>query len=282
MAGLSTKAIKNRIKSMHSTRQITNAMELVAASKLRSAQQKALSTRYYFETLYEAMQDIAGATASFVSPFLRGTDAKKPLYVVIAGDRGLAGGYNSNVFRTCSVIPKGCKVFPIGKRSLEYFAKRDYEVVSTNYIEAAAVEAGDCFSIANLLAEGFLAGDYDSIYIVYTKFNSILSQTPQIMQLLPFVLEKREDKKPSSSMLYEPNEEELFNSIVPEYIGGVLFGALCESIASEQAARRQAMNSATKNADEIIDNLNLAFNRARQGAITQEITEIVAGSNALD
>lgn len=279
MAGLSTKAIKNRIKSMNSTRQITKAMELVAASKLRSAQQKAVSIKAYFETFYNAMQEIAASSSDFESPFLVSTKGEKPLYIVIAGDRGLAGGYNSNVFRMSVGMPSNAKVIPVGKRSLEHFKKRTFEVVTDRYIEAAALDSDECYSMAKLAADGFLKGEYDSVYIIYTNFNNLISQTTEKLQLLPFALDDTE-KIRSTSVIYEPSSETIFNQIVPEYLGGLIFGALCKSIASEQASRRQAMNSATKNADEIIAELDLQFNRARQDAITQEITEIVAGSNA--
>jgi len=279
MAGLSTKAIKNRIKSMNSTRQITKAMELVAASKLRGAQNKAVAIKDYFTTYYEAMQDIAASTSDFVSEFLKTTDGVRPLYIVIAGDRGLAGGYNSNVFRMTIGIPEEACVIPIGKRSVEHFTKRSFEIVTDDYAEAASLTSDDCYSIAALAADGFLNGKYDSVYIIYTDFINLLSQSTERIQILPLSLEKKEGPR-SQRVLYEPSAEAVFNRIVPEYLGGLLYGALSKSIASEQASRRQAMNSATKNADEIIAQLDLQYNRARQGAITQEITEIVAGSNA--
>ena len=278
MAGLSTKAIKNRIKSMSSTRQITKAMELVATSKLRGAQAKAVAIKEYFTTFYDTMQDIAASTANFESKFVRPTEGKKPLYIVIAGDRGLAGGYNSNVFRTTIGIPPEARVLPIGKRSVDHFKKRSFEVVTEDYLVAADLTIDDCYSIADLASEGFMKGQYDSVYIIYTNFINLLTQTPEVLQLLPLSMEVGEGPK-SEKILYEPGAETVFNRIVPEYLGGLIYGALSKSIASEQAARRQAMNSATKNADEIIAKLDLQYNRARQGAITQEITEIVAGSN---
>ncbi len=264
---------------MNSTRQITKAMELVAASKLRGAQQRAVAVKEYFSTFYQAMQDIAASSSNFETKFLCPTPGEKPLYIVIAGDRGLAGGYNSNVFRMTIGMPQNAKVIPIGKRSVEFFKKRRFELVTDDYTEAAVLTTADCYSIADLAAEGFLKGEYDSLYIIYTNFINLLSQEVERLQLLPLTLEDAEGPK-SQKVLYEPDAETVFNRIVPEYLGGLIFGALSKSIASEQAARRQAMNSATKNADEIIAELDLQFNRARQGAITQEITEIVAGSNA--
>ena len=230
MAGLSTKAIKNRIKSMQSTRQITKAMELVAASKLRSAQAKAISSRPYFQTLYAAMDEIADTNNDFSSPYLHANPDGKPVYVV-----------------------------------------------TESYAEAASVSIGDCYTIAKMLADGFLDGSFGKLTLGYTNFVSMLSQTPSTLDLLPLRV-STEKRKTQNAILYEPGSEAVFNAIVPEYLGGVLYGALCESTASEQAARRTAMDSATKNADEIIDDLNLRYNRARQGAITQEITEIVAGA----
>lgn len=279
MAGLSAKAIKNRIKSMTSTRQITKAMELVAASKLRSAQQRAENVKEYFDTFYAAMQDIAESSTDFESKFIGATAGLKPLYIVIAGDRGLAGGYNSNIFRTCIGMPGNAVVAPIGKRSVEFFNKRHFDILTEDYTEAAVLRTEDCYSLANVVAQDFLVGKYDSVFIVYTNFVNIMRQEPKIAQLLPLTLEKKEGPQ-TQKAIYEPDGEQLFNQIVPEYLGGIIFSALCKSIASEQASRRQAMNSASKNADEIIADLDLQYNRARQGAITQEITEIVAGSNA--
>lgn len=264
---------------MNSTRQITKAMELVAASKLRGAQQKAVAVKSYFETFYGAMQDIAASSADFSSKFVKCTKSEKPLYIVFAGDRGLAGGYNSNVFRMCSCIGDNAVIVPVGKRSVEYFKKRNYKLLTENYIQAAEIETADCYSLANIIAKSFLDDEFDSVYVIYTDFKNLITQTTEKLQLLPLSLEVKEGIR-GETTVYEPGPEELFNQIVPEYLGGLLYGALCKSIASEQASRRQAMNSATKNADEIIADLDLQFNRARQGAITQEITEIVAGSNA--
>ena len=278
MAGLSTKAIKNRIKSMQSTRQITKAMELVAASKLRSAQAKAISSRPYFQTLYAAMDEIADTNNDFSSPYLRANPDGKPVYVVIAGDRGLAGGYNNNILKLVySQMEDGAAVLPIGKKAVEYFRRRNVTVITESYAEEASVSIGDCYTIAKMLADGFLDGSFGKLTLGYTNFVSMLSQTPSTLDLLPLRV-STEKRKTQNAILYEPGSEAVFNAIVPEYLGGDLYGALCESTASEQAARRTAMDSATKNADEIIDDLNLRYNRARQGAITQEITEIVAGA----
>jgi len=281
MAGVSTKEIKNRIRSMESTRQITKAMEMVAASKLRHAQARVLNSRPYFEILYATITDIVNSNTDFSSPYLVRRPVKKAAYVVIAGDRGLAGGYNSNILKLtmAGMDGKEVTVLPIGKKSADFFRSKGFPLLTENYAEAADVTVGDCFSIASLLCGAYLRGEFDEIVIGYTNFVSVLSQTPATLRMLP-LLHTEGRKSSGSDILYEPDSTEVFQRIVPEYLGGILYGALCESRAAEQAARRTAMDSATQNADEMIAELSLKFNQARQAAITQEITEIVAGSEA--
>lgn len=281
MAGVSTKEIKNRIRSMESTKQITKAMEMVAASKLRRAQAQIANSRPYFEILHSTIQDILRTNREFESAYLKQRPVKKVLYIVIAGDRGLAGGYNSNILKMVQseIQEKDAVVLPIGKKAVDFFRARKIPALTEHYGEAADVSIGDCFSIAKQLCGGFLAGEYDEIRVAYTAFVSVLSQEPQSLALLPLTKsDSQEDSSSRSQIIYERGSEEVFSAIVPEYLGGILYGALCESRASEQAARRSAMDSATQNADEMIADLSLKFNRARQAAITQEITEIVAGS----
>ena len=278
MAGVSTKDIKNRIRSMESTRQITKAMEMVAASKLRHAQAQALNARPYFETLYAAIHDIAASGGDGECAYFKTPTGGKTLYVVIAGDRGLAGGYNSNILKLVlsDMADRDATVLPMGKKAVDFFRTKQVSILTDSYAQAADVSIGDCFSVAKLLSKGFLKGEYDRVCVAYTEFISVLSQTPHLLTLLP--LNQQEQGKGVGEILYEPSPEEVLNTIVPEYLGGVLYGALCESRASEQAARRTAMDSATQNADDMIADLSLKFNQARQAAITQEITEIVAGS----
>ena len=282
MAGVSTKDIKNRIRSMESTRQITKAMEMVAASKLRHAQNRVSASRPYFEILLDTINSIVANNRDFSSPYLQERSGNRVLYVVIAGDRGLAGGYNSNILKLCmqEMEGKDATVFPIGKKAVDYFRHHSVKILSDSYAEAAEVDIGDCFSIAKALAGAYLKGEYDEIRIGYTTFVSVLSQTPTTLRMLP--LTRAEDAGPASNMdtVYEPSAEEAFGAIVPEYLGGVLYGALCEAAASEQAARRTAMDSATQNAEEMIAGLSLKYNRARQAAITNEIIDIVSGANA--
>ena len=280
MAGVNTKQIKNRIRSMESTKQITKAMEMVAASKLRKAQAQVLSSRPYFEILYDTINDIVDTNRDFSSPYLVKRPVKKVMYIVIAGDRGLAGGYNSNVLKLVDAEIAGldATVFPIGKKAVDFFRYRKISILSERYAEAGDVTLGDCFTIAKQLSKAYLQGEFDEIRVAYTNFVSLLSQTPASLRLLPLLRVNAEKPAMQSELVYEPDCEEVFDAIVPEYLGGVIYGALCESRASEHAARRSAMDAATQNAEDMIDQLSLQFNRARQAAITQEITEIVAGS----
>ena len=281
MAGVSTKEIKNRIRSMESTKQITKAMEMVAASKLRKAQAQVLASRPYFEILFETISEIVDANQDFSSVYLTNRPVKKIAYVVIAGDRGLAGGYNSNVLKLVmsEIEGKDAVVLPVGKKAVDYFRSHDIPLMTQNYAQAEAMTLGDCFTVAKALCKQYLAGEFDEIRVAYTDFVSVLSQTPNSLRLLPLLCQQtKQQSKSRPEVIYEPDCVTVFDAIVPEYLGGVLYGALCESRASEQAARRTAMDSATQNAEEMIADLSLQFNRARQAAITQEITEIVAGS----
>ena len=198
--------------------------------------------------------------------------------MVIAGDRGLAGGYNSNLLKAAAecMADKDTVVLPVGKKAVDYFRTRKIPVLAGEGIAAGEMSVGDCFSMAKRLCKGYLEEEFDEIFVIYTQFVSVLSQVPQILRLLP--LQAEEGNQPKGEVCYEPNCEEVLQTIIPEYLGGVLYGALCESRAAEQAARRTAMNAATQNADEMIADLSLKFNQARQAAITQEITEIIAGS----
>ena len=280
MAG-SMKDIKLRIKSVESTMQITKAMELVASSKMRRAKERVEHSRPYFETLYESLTKIAAADPRARNPYLRREDIKRTLLVVIAGDRGLAGGYNANVFKQADAAEGPVTVLPIGKRSAEYFAHHGAGLFTPEVLMAADVSVSECFTLSHQITEGFLKGEYDAVKLCYTRFDSMMNQTATTLEVLPLTIEHTEAQKAEarrSQILYKPSCEEVFGAIIPEYVAGVLYGAVCESVASELAARRTAMDAATKNAGEMIEHLNLYYNRARQAAITQEITEIVAGA----
>ena len=267
---------------MENTRQITKAMEMVAASRMIKAEERIRLSRPYFETMYETLMNIAENNDELDSVYLRTREVKKDCFIVIAGDRGLAGGYNSGVLKLAyaGMTGQDTCVLPIGKKAVEFFRARGIEILTTEYAEAADVSISDCFTIARLVAKLFESGGCDRVTLVYTKYVSVLQQNPGMLPLLPLLPpENRGHADRDSLIIYEPDSVEVFRTIIPEYLGGLLYGALAESVASELGARRTAMDSATKNADDMIADLNLKYNRARQGAITQEITEIVSGSS---
>lgn len=278
------KEIKLRIKSVQSTMQITKAMELVASSKLRRAKERIERTEPYFNIVHETLSTIAYSKRDFSSPFVEPREEiKKICYIIIAGDRGLAGGYNSNITKLVDqeIERRGLDVctVPVGKKAVEYCQRRQMEILTEQYGIVEDVSIGDCFEAAHFLAEQFRAGTFDELHIVYTNFVSMLTQNAAAMQVLPIPYHKSEAKDDLRSLvLYEPSPEAVFNAVVPEYISGIFYGALSQSWASELAARRTAMDAASKNASDMIEDLSLKYNRARQGAITQEITEIVAGA----
>ncbi len=302
MAG-NMKAVKLRIKSVQSTMQITKAMELVASSKLRRAKERSEKCRPYFDELYSTLVNIANSNTDFSSIYAKDNVNEKVCYVVIAGDRGLAGGYNSNLFKCFEADAKGKEysVLPIGKKAVEYFKHKNAEILTEAFGEIAPIAVADSFAISNLICEEYKKGTFGCVSLVYTEFINILSQVPHAVATLPLadIKQGKAGKGRSSAaaaasesaevkaggvkniILYEPDSTEVFNTIVPEYLAGVIYGAICDSVASEQAARRTAMDAATSNAEEMIEQLNLHYNRARQASITQEITEIVGGAEGL-
>ncbi len=277
------KAVKLRIKSVQSTMQITKAMELVASSKLRKAKERADASRPYFKELLKTLIDIANGNTDFSSPYTHEGKNDKYCYIVIAGDRGLAGGYNSNLFKRVEEECRGKEyvVLPIGKKAVEYFKRRKVGILSEAFAEIADISVSDCFEISRIICRGYKGGEFGHVEMCYTEFVSMLSQTPRSASLLPLSDLKAEEKPVQNLILYEPNAEEVFEAIVPEYLAGLIFGGVCDSVASELAARRTAMEAATDNAEEMIEKLNLFYNRARQASITQEITEIVGGAEGL-
>ena len=279
------KAVKLRIKSVQSTMQITKAMELVASSKLRKAKERAEVCRPYFETMHQTLVDIARGNTDFSSVYARESGNEKRCYVLIAGDRGLAGGYNTNLFKCLEAasVNQDFLVLPIGKKAVEYSKRNGFACVTESFGEIADVSVADCFEMANLLCGEFKKGEFGHIDLCYTKFVSMLSQQPSAIPVLPLkdLTDKQDTKSIRNLILYEPDASEVFDAIVPEYLAGLIYGAVWESVASELAARRTAMEAATNNAEEMIEKLNLHYNRARQASITQEITEIVGGAEGV-
>ena len=279
------KEIKTRIKSVESTKQITKAMELVSSSKFRKAKESAESARPYFNTLYNKVQDIAKNTSNSRNVFLKERKVNNVCYIVIAGDRGLAGGYNSNILKAVIAHNKlgTGKVITVGKKAKESLSKRGYEVI--DYIESVEkCVYEDANRVAQAAMEAYKNGEVDEVNLVYTEFISALSQEPKIVKLLPVTIDntntEKEVKKGKAAVQYLPSADAVLGYVLPKYVSGSVYGAIAESFASEQAARRTAMESATDNANEMISKLELVYNRARQAAVTQEISEIVGGAAA--
>jgi len=281
------KAIRARIKSVESTGHITKAMELVAASKIKRASVRMEESRYYRKVMLDAFAALSKEKGPYSTSRHRGLPT---LYIIVAGDRGLAGGYNNNIFRSSMVMLRDNDlVLPIGKRAVEYFS-RHANIVSDEFVSCERFAASDSAKAARLIRDMYDREEIGAVNIISTKFVSMLSQTPDITYLLPLDRIGHTDKDESSEdknesvfpalVEFEPSAEEVLAAVIPEYISGVLYSAAAESFASEVAARRSAMDTATKNAQTMHDELSLRYNRARQGAITQEITEIVAGANA--
>lgn len=280
MSGASMNDIKARIKTVSSTMQITRAMELVATSKLRRAKENAERTRPFYETLGSAIESVLSSGEIAGSPFLEKREGGKTLFMVIAGDRGLAGGYNSNIFRLAEEQSRDTDAIflPLGKKALEYFRHRGKELLTDKYDSVQDVGVGEAMELGQLICDSFQRGECDRVVLIYTEFVSMLTQTPVCRQLLPLELTP-ESKR--ADIMTDCDYEELPGKIIPYFAGGIIYSAVTESEASEQGARRTAMNSANKNAEEMIDTLHLRYNRARQALITREITEIVSGSEAL-
>jgi len=282
MAGASMNDIKSRMKSVNSTMQITKAMELVATSKLRRAKERVERARPYYEVLSEAIKNVEHSRDAGASVWSEAREGGKTLYVVIAGDRGLAGGYNANIFRLTEALSKNkdAVFLPIGKKALEYYKHREREIFSSDFEYVSAVGVGDAFSAAELISKAYAVGEVTRVVMVYTKFVSMMTQTPVYEELLPFECES-DGACQISDPIFEGEVEEILDRLLPDYVGGILYSAVSEALASESGARRSSMNAANKNAQEMIDSLMLKYNRARQAVITQEITEIVSGAEAL-
>ncbi len=282
------KDIKRRMHSVQSTMQITKAMELVASSKLRKAKERAEAAQPFFEATYKLMSEIAAEDPYFNSQFVRKrTETGACLLIVIAGDRGLAGGFNSNVLKIAQSRINEIKtqggnpiVMPVGQKAVDYFENRDVKILKSYDHIAEHMNIYLAMDMAELILNTYKRHEsLQTVEIVFTNYVSPILQVAQKMEVIP--LDEMAGSHPRRCAVeYEPSPEEVFDKLVPRYVASLIYGAIVESFASEQAARRTAMENATDNATEMIDNLSLLYNRARQGAITQELTEIVSGANA--
>ena len=260
------KSLKNRIKSVDSTLHLTKAMGLVASAKIRGASAQMNKSRNYSDAIGDTISMLSQSQSVKNSAYMQAGEKGSICLVVIAGDRGLAGGYNSNIFKLAESLGKA-DIIAIGKRACERYGKAPVMVEGYSYEDAIA--------LANKICEAFKGGKYEKVGIVSTKYRSMMTQTPEISWILPLI---KSQKKLKADIIYEPDERTILEAVIEEYVAGKIVASARESFTCEVVARRFAMDSAGKNAGEMIENLTLQYNRARQGAITQEITEIVAGS----
>jgi len=282
----SMKDIKRRRDSIQSTGQITKAMKLVSTVKLQKAKGKAESTKPYSDLMYETICNMLARSGNINHKYLVPGESSKKAVITITANRGLAGGYNTNLTKliTESGIPKeDIDIVAIGTKGRDYLARRGYNISEDDSDVINEPLYTDARSICDKLLERFAAGEIGEIYLAYTSFKNTVVHEPKLIKLLPVSvdtdgLSSGEDITP---MNYEPAEDEALNLIIPKYVCSLIYGALIEAVASENGARMQAMDNATSNADEMISDLSLKYNRARQASITQELTEIIAGANAI-
>lgn len=284
----SMKDIKRRKESIQSTGQITKAMKLVATVKLQKARGKAESAKPYFDAMYETVSTMLARTSGIEHKYLKSGDTNKKAIIVITANRGLAGGYNSSITKlvTGSGIPaEDAVIYAIGTKGRDFLARKNYEIAADFSDVINEPMYSDAMDIGRTVLKDFEDGKVGEIYLAYTSFKNTVVHTPELVKLLPVnpedhVAEVSADAE-KDLMTYEPEEEEALDIIIPKYINSLIYGALMEAVASENGARMTAMDNATSNAEEMISDLSLMYNRARQSSITQELTEIIAGANAI-
>ena len=276
--------IKRRKSSISSTQQITKAMKLVSTVKLQKAKTRAEQTDPYFNYMYKTVSSMLAKSGNINHPYLKAGDTDKKAVVVITSNRGLAGGYNSNIVKLITggdFNREDLDIYAVGGKGEEALLSKGYNIVESapEVIENPTYE--DAAALCQKVLDAFSNGEVGEIYLAYTHFKNTVSQEPQLIKMLPVEIDPEDADDTGVMMNYEPNEEEALDMIIPKYVTSLFYGALVESHASENGARMQAMDSATSNAEEMISDLTLKYNRARQGSITQELTEIIAGANAI-
>jgi F-type H+-transporting ATPase subunit gamma len=283
----SLKSIKKRIVSVKNTYQITKAMKMVSAAKLRRAQENVIAARPYANKLNEVLQSLAGSLHNGQHPLLETREVKKLLLIVITADRGLCGGFNTNLCKAGERFLKDNKelyeqihVLTVGRKGYEYFKNRCG--IYKNFTDIISKPAYEGIALLGQeVIQGFLEGEYDRVEVLYNSFRTVMSQDITFQQLLPVAAESKGEEENSAVFIYEPSQKELLAEIIPKNIEVQLFRSVLESIAGEHGARMTAMDSATKNATEMIGKLTLQYNRARQAAITTELMEIISGSESI-
>lgn len=281
----SMREIKRRRGSIASTQQITKAMKLVSTVKLQHSRAQAENSKAYFDTMYQTVQSILKNAGNITHPYLQKGDSDKAGVVVITSNRGLAGGYNANLIRVvngCEIPKEKIRIYAIGQKGADMLASRGYQICENMPQLAEEPSYEDAKALAKLLLTDFQEGRIGEIYLAYTEFQNTVTHLPNLRRLLPASAgEESETHDALTPMNFDSGEERTIDFLIPKYITSMIYGACMQSVASENGARMQAMESATKNAEELLDNLELQYNRARQGAITQELTEIIAGVEAI-
>ena len=280
--------IKRRRGSIQSTQQITKAMKLVSTVKLQKARGRAENSKAYFEYMYKTVTSMLAKAGDVDHPYLKGGNSDNIGIVVITSNRGLAGGYNANIVRMimASELPKEkVRLYTVGRKGADSLARKGYTITADYSDVIDEPTFADAKEMGKQLLTDFANGEIGEIYVAYTEFKNTVSHIPKLMKLLPVNPEdlqaEQEEQDELALMNFEPNEEEAISLLIPKYLTSILYGAFVEAVASENGARMQAMDAATNNAEEIINDLELKYNRARQGAITQELTEIIAGAEAI-
>ncbi len=284
----SMRDIKRRKESIQSTGQITKAMKLVSTVKLQKAKTRAENSLPYFNYMYQTVSSMLKKSATLSHPYLNAGSSPKKAIIVITSNRGLAGGYNSNVIKLVTgsgIAKEDAVIYSVGRKGRDALARRGYKIAA-DYSEVMNEPMfKDAVDIGREVLGAFASGEIGEIYIAYTVFKNTVVHIPTFLKLLPVEFDEQDKKEDAGSdlelMNYEPAAEEALNLIIPKYINSLIYGALVQALASENGARMQAMDAATSNADEMISNLSLLYNRARQSSITQELTEIIAGANAI-
>ena len=290
MAGAGIKIINKRIRSVRSTQQITKAMKMVSAAKLRRAQDRLLSARPYSSKLQQLLQRLAEAGGDS-HPLFESREVKRRLFVVVTSDKGLCGAYNMNVIRAARAeidasIAAGVEtsVYAVGRRARDFFLKRDYDVVASHDDFGGAASDDKARRVTKFVVTRFGEGEVDEVRFAYARFISTMTQRPTVATVLPITPPDTADEDEDGVALdyiWEPGRDAIYTALLPQYLRNTVYIMLCEAFASEHGARMSSMSAATKNAGEMIEALTLQRNRERQAAITQEISEIVGGANAL-
>ena len=282
----SMRDIKRRKNSVTSTQQITKAMKLVSTVKLQKARTRAEKTNPYTDKMYKTVGSLLKKSGNIIHPYLTAGQSNRKAVIVITSNRGLAGGYNSNIVKLITNgdwAKEDLDIYALGSKGYDALSRRGYTIKENRSDIMDDPTYDDANRLCKVVLDSFAKGEIGEIYLAYTHFKNTVTHIPTLIKLLPVDTTGMDDVEDDNVMMnFEPSTEEALDLVIPKYVTSLFYGALVESVASENGARMQAMDSATSNADEIISDLTLKFNRARQGAITQELTEIIAGANAIN